>query len=92
MCEPKISLEKYYQELMQSDPTSYGKMTNSKNQVIEFYEHPEYGDEHEVICICHELKLACDSTFFETDDMESGDGDYEPSFIDGVFYIGEFEN
>ena len=73
------------------NPTSYGKITNSKGQEIEFYEHPIRGDEAEVICVCHELKLAQYSTFFETDDMEAEHGEYEPSFSDGLLYIGELE-
>jgi len=80
-----------YEKLMGHNPTSYGKMTNSIGQEIEFYEHPLKGDEAEVICVCHELKLAQYSTFFETDDMVAEHGEYEPSFQDGVLFIGGFE-
>ena len=78
-----------YEKLMSHKPTSYGKHTNSINQVIEFYEHPLKGDEAEVICVCHELQLAENSTFFETDDMIAEHKEYEPSFIDGKLYIGD---
>lgn len=74
---------------MSHKPTSYGKMTNSLGQIIEFYEHPLKGDEAEVICVCHELQLAEYSTFFETDDMTADHKEYEPNFKDGKLYIGD---
>ena len=80
-----------YEKLMGQNPTSYGTMTNSKGQEIEFYEHPTKGDSAEVICACHELKIAQYSTFFETDDMEAEHGEYEPSFSNGLLYIGKLE-
>jgi len=80
-----------YEKLMGYNPTSYGNITNSLGQEIEFLEHPLRGDEAEVICVCHELKLAQYSTFFETDDMEAEHKEYEPSFQNGVLFIGEFE-
>ena len=81
-----------YKKLMEHNPTSYGKMMNDKGQVIEFYEHPIYGDEMQVICVCHELELADFSTFFETDDMEAEHGEYQPWFDEnGKLYIGQFE-
>ena len=79
-----------YTKLMAHEPTSYGKIVNSKGQTIEFYEHPLKGDETFVLCVSHDLKLAAYSTFFETDDMEDGE-DYEPSFKDGKLLIGGFE-
>lgn len=80
-----------YAKLMEHNPTSFGTMTNSLGQEIEFFEHPIYGDGAPVICACHELKKAADSDFFETDDMEAEGGDYEPSFQDGKLHIGDFE-
>lgn len=77
-----------YEKLMGHHPTSYGTMTNSKGQEIEFYEHPTRGDEAPVLCVCHDLKLAGVSTFFETDDMEAEHGEYEPTFEDGLLFIG----
>jgi hypothetical protein len=81
-----------YEKLMQRKPTEYGKMINSKGQEIVFYEHPLKGDEHPVIVVCHELRLAASSDFWETDDMEAEHGEYEPSFENGELYIGEFQN
>jgi hypothetical protein len=78
-----------YEKLMAYNPTSYGKMTNSLGQEIEFFEHPLRGDTTFVICACHSLKLANYSSFFETDDMEDEGGDYEPSFVEGELYIGD---
>jgi hypothetical protein len=75
-----------YTKLITFNPTEYGEMINSLGQKIVFIEHPIKGDVVEVICICHELKLAAYSTFFDTNDMEYSD--YEPSFEYGKFYIG----
>ena len=79
-----------YEKLMSNDPTVYGKMINSRGQEIEFVEHPTRGDEAEVICVCHELKLASYGGFYVTDDMETEHSEYEPLFVDGKFVIGEY--
>lgn len=80
-----------YQKLMAENPTIYAVFTNSKGQEIKLAEHPRLGDESFVIVICDELKLAQDSTFFETDDMMREDKAYEPSFVDGKLFLGELE-
>lgn len=80
-----------YEKLMKAEPTSYGKITNSIGQEIEFFEHPFKGDEFPVIIVCHELKLADNTDFMETDDMIAEHKEYEPSFVDGVLYIGGYE-
>jgi len=80
-----------YKKLMDHNPTSYGEMTNSKGQVIDFVEHPLQGDLAFIICVCHELELAQSCGFFETADMEADHKEYEPSFEDGKLMIGEFE-
>jgi hypothetical protein len=77
-----------YQKLMAHKPFSYGKMINDKGQEIEFVEHPIYGDESDVICVCHELELAGYSGFFETDDMTAEHGEYQPHFENGELRIG----
>lgn len=74
---------------MHLNPTSFGKMMNDKGQLIEFYEHPIYGDESPIICVCHELNYASSSDFYETDDMEAEHGEYQPSFNkNGILVIG----
>ena len=80
-----------YEKLMSHNPTVYGQMQNSLGQTITFIEHPTKGDEAQVICVCHSLKLASYSSFFETDDMEADHKEYEPSFVDGKFLIGGTE-
>jgi hypothetical protein len=80
-----------YQKLMDLKPHSYGTHTNALGQVIEFYEHPTQGQDAQVICVCHELQLAAYSTFYETTDMVQDHKEYEPSFQDGKFFIGVFE-
>jgi hypothetical protein len=77
-----------YKKLMDLKPTSYGKMTNSLGQEIEFLEHPTQGDMAPIIVACHDLELADYSDFFETDDMEADHGEYEPVFKAGKLYMG----
>lgn len=79
-----------YEKLMAYKPTSYGVMTNTQGQKIEFFEHPSRGDEFPVIIVCHELGLADHTDFMETDDMVASHGEYEPSFINGILHIGGF--
>lgn len=80
-----------YDKLMQNNPYSFDTIVNHLGQTIEFYEHPFRGDESPIICVCHELKLADYSTFFDLYDMMYLDGDYVPAFIDGKLFIGDFE-
>lgn len=80
-----------YEKLMSWNPTKYGSMVNSLGQTIDFYEHPTKGDEHPVIAVCHDLKLAQSTDFYELDDMTADHKEYEPSFQEGLLYIGEFE-
>lgn len=80
-----------YSKLIAQKPTVYGSFVNSLGQTIEFVEHPFYGDEAEIVCVCHELQLASYSTFFETDDMLAEHKEYEPTFVDGKFLIGGYE-
>ena len=86
----KIKLSKMinYEKLMSKNPTEFERFTNSKGQEIAFVEYPEW-DDCTIICVCHELKLACDSEFFETDDMLRQDRSYEPSFQDGRLWLGD---
>lgn len=79
-----------YDKLMAHNPTEYGRMTNSLGQEIIFVEHPLRGDETPVICVSKDLKLASYSTFYELDDMTAEHKDYEPSFQEGRFLIGQF--
>ena len=69
-----------YSKLIDLNPTSFGVITNSKGQQIEFVEHPRLGDEFPIICVCHELKLAESSDFFDLDDMTADHKEYEPWF------------
>jgi len=80
-----------YKKLMEHNPSIYETITNSKGQTINLAEHPIHGDMSDVIVICHELQLAEHSGFFDTEDMTSDHGEYEPSFIDGSLYIGDFK-
>jgi hypothetical protein len=78
-----------YEKLMSHKPTVYGEMTNSHGQKIVFVEHPTRGDEYPVIAVCHVLKLAGTTDFFELDDMTAEHGEYEPWFNEeGELEIG----
>jgi len=78
-----------YEKLISYDPTEYGSMINSQGQKIVFVEHPLKGDEYPVIAVCHELKRAEVTDFFELDDMMAEHGEYEPWFDeDGELIIG----
>jgi UDP:flavonoid glycosyltransferase YjiC (YdhE family) len=78
-----------YEKLMSHKPTVYGEMTNSQGQKIVFVEHPTRGDEYPVIAVCHELKQAGTTDFFELDDMTASHGEYEPWFNEeGELEIG----
>lgn len=79
-----------YEKLMAHNPTEYDRMVNSEGQEIVFVEHPTRGDEYPVIAVCHELKLASATDFFDLVDMMASHKEYEPSFDDGKFYIGRF--
>lgn len=76
-----------YEKLNNFNPTVYGEMVNSKGQKIVFVEHPNKGDEYFVIAMCHELKLAAATDFFELDDMMANHKEYEPFFND----VGELQ-
>lgn len=83
-------MKKYnYEKLMAQQPTSYGTMLNSKGQEIDFLEHPINGGASPIICACHELRIAVDSTFFGTADMIVSK-EYEPTFEDGILLIGGY--
>jgi hypothetical protein len=79
-----------YQKLMEHSPTVYETFVNKLGQTIDLVEHPFKGDEAPVIVVCHELKLAAYSSFFECEDMTAEDGEYQPSFEDGKLWIGDF--
>jgi hypothetical protein len=77
-----------YEKLMKLNPFKYGEIINEKKQLIEFYEHPYYGQDFPVIAVCHELKLAQQTTFYELVDMIAEHGEYTPIFIDGEIVYG----
>ena len=78
-----------YEKLMSKNPTENERFTNSKGQEIVFVEDPIEGCDAPIICVCHKLKLASHSDFYETDDMLESHKEYEPSFEDGRFWIGD---
>lgn len=80
-----------YARLMKLEPFKYGSMMNDMGQQIDFYEHPLRGEEAEVIAVSHEMQLAEYTGFYELDDMTAEHGEYQPAFIDGELYIGEWK-
>lgn len=77
-----------YNKLIEYKPTVYDTMVNSLGQSIDLVEHPLKGDSTFVIAICHELKLAYYTDFFETCDMLEEHKEYEPLFINGKLQHG----
>jgi hypothetical protein len=73
---------------METEPFKYGEIRNNLKQLIEFYEHPYYGQDFPVIAVCHELKLAVSTDFYELDDMTAPHEDYRPMFVDGALRMG----
>lgn len=83
-------MKKYYAKLMENNATQYSdSIENSKGQKIEFYEHPFKGDMAPVIAVCHELKVAADTDFFDTEDF-CEDSDYNPVFLENEM-VCEFD-
>ncbi len=77
-----------YEKLMNLKPFKYGEIINNQNQLIEFYENPVHGQDAPVIAVCHELKLAEATDFYELDDMVASHGEYTPIFIDNKIIYG----
>jgi hypothetical protein len=75
-----------YQRIMALNPTVYCTITNSIGQTFDLVEHPTKGDEYTVIIMYHAEKLAVDSEFWDTADMESG-GDYMPVYMYGDMHL-----
>lgn len=69
-----------YSRLMEHDPFIYLTFTNSLGQEIDLVEHPLQGDMTEVIAVCHAIKKADYTDFFETGEIDEVGGDYEVSF------------
>lgn len=81
-----------YEELMKLNPLNLGIHTNTKQQLIQFYECPIHGGDCYIICVSHELRKAEDSTFFEIDDMIADHAEYEPWFDEnGKLQIGKLK-
>ena len=55
------------------------QITNSRGQIIHLFDHDLTGVVH---AVSHELKLAADTEFFDTEDLTGGE-DYTPCFVDG---------
>lgn len=81
-----------YQRIMALKPTVYCTITNSLGQSFDLIEHPTKGDEYTVIIMYHDEKLAIDSEFWDTEDMEHTE-DYMPYYIYGEIHLGyELDN
>lgn len=82
-------MKKYkFDRLMELNPTIYTTIVNSLGQKVKLAEHPLNGDMDAVIAIFEEDRLAFDTGFFDTDDMEEEDGDYVPHLIEGNLVFG----
>jgi len=75
-----------YNRLMALKPTVYCSIANTLGQSFDLVEHPIKGDEYTVIIMYHEEKLAVDSEFWDTEDMESN-SDYMPVYMYGEMHL-----
>ena len=66
-----------YTKLMAANPLEYSSIVNQANQTITFMEHPTKGEDYPVIAVCHALKVAYCTDFWDTGDFRS-DSDYNP--------------
>ena len=78
--EPESNSKLFYTKLVENNPTIYATIVNDKGQEIELVEHPFKGGEYPVICICHTLKLASASDFFDCYDMLEPHKECQPYF------------
>lgn len=67
----------HYSSFMKNDPTKVGSVINQVGQLIEFYEHPIFGDTHTLIGVCKAEQIAFHTDFFDIDDFGIG-SDYNP--------------
>jgi hypothetical protein len=58
-----------YNKLFSYNPTKLGEMTNSIEQLVEFYEDPILGDSSPVIAINQSKLAAVITDFYDLDDM-----------------------
>lgn len=72
-----------YHRLMALKPTVLTTITNSLGQTFDLVEHPIHGEDYTVIIMYPEEKLAVDSDFWDTADMEIPNGDYVPFYLYG---------
>ena len=79
-----------YTKLMNANPEVYSEVVNQANQTITFMEHPYKGDEYPVIAVCHALKVAFCTDFWDTEDFTSG-SDYNPIVREDGTMVNFFE-
>ena len=72
-----------FDKLMALKPTEYDSIINAEGQVVTFVEHPIQGDEHPVIAVFKDLKMAFTTDFWDIDDMMSEHGEYTPVYLHG---------
>lgn len=77
-----------YNRLMALKPTVYCTITNTLGQSFDLVEHPIKGDEYPVIILYHEEKIAADSEFWDTADMEQDHMEYTPFYLYGELHFG----
>ena len=77
-----LNMKLDYEWIMEHEPIVYRTIKNSIGQEIKLCEHPLEGDQAPVVAICHGLKLAAFTDFFDCEDMYEG-SDYAPVFDRG---------
>lgn len=76
---------------MEHDPFVYLTFTNSWGQEIDLVEHPLHGDMAEVVAVCHAIKKAGYTDFYEPDETSDVGGDYEVFFNEEGKIVHRYE-
>jgi hypothetical protein len=66
-----------FTKLQSLSPTILSQFKNKRGQEIQLIEHPIYGEEHPVIIMFLDYKVAFNSEFWDTEDIYKT-SDYEP--------------
>lgn len=77
----KLSFDK----LMAFNPTQLDTIYNQLEQKIYFYEHPTKGDNHTILGVFPDFKIAFDTDHWDTSDFYDY-SDYNPIYKDGEVF------
>ena len=92
--------EKLYTFLYENNATCLGNHRNDLGQMIEFYEHPIFGDGADILAVFPDEKVAFGTGMYDLEDMtmtyhsigmfldkKDEDSDYVPRLVDGEMLL-----